>query len=169
MSIPMHLSYWEGKLTLAPSNKADEAYVKLHTLSYWIEGRTIIFYEDKTKGHVASPINRERNAGLGFQYSWDIDEQPWARFMRHEIEFDINGDGYFVGEIPLDHLLPWPRLMRNDTRAPDIAARELFLRALSFWKTGGNLRDFVKNVPDVIRELTRGGAWKDALDAAQKG
>jgi hypothetical protein len=165
-----YVAYWEGRLSLSP--RVEDEHLFVGPLAVMTEGRRALVFPSQD-GSMPCRLERERNAGLGVWYQWRVDLEPWARFMRHELEVSPNGDGSYEFEIPDDHLLPWPRLRRCDARVDDVlvARREFALRCASVYRVAGDgaLCGFLRGVPRDYRRRIPPDVWVAVVRSIREG
>ncbi len=166
-----YLSYWEQCLSFSPCMEDSEAFRRLGPMSVMIEERTITIYPDP-EGNPPIEIEPERQAGLEVQYAWSLSPRPWARWMRHEVEFDLDDKDVLTYVLPADHLLPWPKIY-FETFGLDsfVATREFNLRIFSAFRVAQyeGLTAVIKGMPQKIKRCISAEAWASTLRAVQHG
>lgn len=165
-----HIGYWENTLTLSPCPEDERLFVSLGPMTVLIMDRIVAVIPDPD-GNVAVHENRERQGGLGLVYQWHVNVQPWPRFMRHEVEIDMDDDGTVTWELPSDYRLPWPRLLNTGNfDAPAVAQRELYLRGRSAFLEDGEegLKRVLRNVPENIKRFLLGSIWSHTIQRIKK-
>ena len=167
-TMDMYLSHWDGCVSLSPFPLYEHFFERLGRMDLTITGRTItVVRGDRSlRGVVPRPLEPSRNAGLGLQYSWSVD-LPWANWIRHRVDMDIGDDDALSVDIPLDHELPWPEVMKcPPEKRQRIAEREFRIRAMSAFDARQDrvLRDALIKVPDAFRRLIPSGLWRSIID-----
>ncbi len=157
-----YVSHWERQFSLSPAVEDEDMFRAMKPLFLITDNRRLTLSESAGRGNIFHEIPREKNRGLGLEYSWAINPKPWARWMRHPVELEVTDHGVLIVELPADHLLPWPKLKDhgvNDQRV--VAVREFQLRATSAYEDGGKdgLKKLLRSMPSQFRQHIPGLEW----------
>jgi hypothetical protein len=86
-----------------------------------------------------------------------------ACFMVDEAEVHVGPRGTMTWEIPMDHELPWPQIIKK-VWSEDAMAEQLYKRLMSASLAGVSLKGIVAQVPAKAKEFIPPARWSSIIN-----